>query len=57
MLELIAQHLTNPDIAVRLGLSEKTVRSYVSTIFTKLQVNARSRAIFMARDCGYDQVS
>ena len=57
VLELIAQHLTNPEIALRLGLSEKTVRNYVSNIFAKLQVNDRSRAIMMARDQGFGQVS
>jgi DNA-binding NarL/FixJ family response regulator len=53
VLDLIAQHLTNPEIADRLSLSEKTVRNYVSNIFSKLQVNDRSRAIMLARDAGY----
>lgn len=53
VLDLIAQHLTNPEIAHRLSLSEKTVRNYVSNIFAKLQVNDRSRAIMLARDAGY----
>lgn len=53
VLDLIAAHLTNPEIAEQLGLSEKTVRNYVSNIFAKLQVNDRSRAIMMARDAGF----
>jgi DNA-binding NarL/FixJ family response regulator len=52
VLDLIALHLTNVEIAQRLELSEKTVRNYVSTIFAKLQVNERSRAIRLARDAG-----
>lgn len=53
VLDLIAQHLTNPEIAEKLDLSEKTVRNYVSNIFAKLQVNDRSRAIMLARDAGF----
>lgn len=53
ILDLIAQHLTNPEIAERLGLTEKTIRNYVSNIFAKLQVNDRSRAIILAREAGY----
>lgn len=55
VLDLIAQHVTNPEIAERLGLTEKTVRNYVSNIFAKLQVNDRSRAIMLAREAGYGQ--
>ena len=52
ILRLIAQHVTNPEIADRLGLSEKTVRNHVSNVFTKLQVPDRARAIIAAREAG-----
>ncbi|WP_428961268.1 response regulator [Micromonospora fluostatini] len=52
VLALIAQHLTNPQIAQRLGLSQKTVRNHVSNIFAKLQVADRAQAISMARQQG-----
>jgi DNA-binding NarL/FixJ family response regulator len=52
VLELIAQHLTNPVIADRLALSPKTVRNIVSSIFNKLQVADRAEAIIRARDAG-----
>ncbi|MEU5867102.1 response regulator transcription factor [Nonomuraea sp. NPDC047529] len=52
ILGLIAGHLTNPQIAARLGLSQKTVRNHVSAIFTKLQVADRSQAIMRARQAG-----
>jgi len=52
ILALVAQHLTNPEIARRLDLSEKTVRNNVSNIFTKLQVVDRAEAIIRARDAG-----
>jgi DNA-binding NarL/FixJ family response regulator len=52
ILTLIAEHRTNPEIAHRLGLSEKTVRNHVSNIFSKLQVADRAQAILRAREAG-----
>lgn len=52
VLTLLAGHLTNPQIAVRLRLSDKTVRNHVSNIFTKLGVATRSEAITQAREVG-----
>lgn len=50
ILDLVAQHLTNPEIAARLSLSPKTVRNHVSNIFNKLQVADRAEAIIRARE-------
>jgi len=52
VLALIAQGRSNPEIAQRLVLSSKTVRNYVSNIFSKLQVADRAQAIIRARDAG-----
>ncbi len=52
ILQLMAQHLTNPEIAQQLHLSPKTVRNYTSNIFAKLQVADRAEAILRARDAG-----
>jgi DNA-binding NarL/FixJ family response regulator len=52
ILALIAQHRTNPEIAERLVLSQKTVRNHVSNIFSKLQVVDRAQAIIRAREAG-----
>jgi DNA-binding NarL/FixJ family response regulator len=52
VLALIAQHRTNPEIAQRLSLSQKTVRNHVSNIFSKLQVVDRAQAIIRAREAG-----
>jgi len=52
ILSLIAEGYTNTAIASRLYLSPKTVRNYVSSIFTKLEVSDRSQAIVQAREAG-----
>jgi DNA-binding NarL/FixJ family response regulator len=52
VLELVAQGRANPDIARRLGISEKTVRNHVSTVLAKLEVLGRSEAIVRAREAG-----
>ena len=52
VLELLAHGQNNTAIAGALFLSERTVRNYVSLIFTKLQVDDRAHAIATARDAG-----
>jgi len=52
ILSLIAKGYTNNAIASWLYLSPKTVRNYVSSIFTKLGVSDRSQAIVQAREAG-----
>ena len=42
-------------IADQFVLSLKTVRNYVSSIFSKLQVADRAQAIVRARDAGFGQ--
>ena len=53
LLELIAQGRDNAQIAATLGLSEKTVRNHITSIFAKLEVDNRARAIVLARDAGF----
>lgn len=52
ILTLLAQGLTNQEIADRLVLSPKTVRNQVSAIYSKLQVANRAAAILKARAAG-----
>jgi DNA-binding NarL/FixJ family response regulator len=52
ILDLIARGHANGQIAEQLGLSTKTVRNYVSSIFTKMQVVDRAQAIIKAREAG-----
>lgn len=53
ILELLADGMNNRQIARRLFLAEKTVRNYVSRIFTKLEVHDRAAAVLRARDAGF----
>ena len=44
VLALIAEGLTNKEVASQLGLSDKTVKNYLSTVFEKLHVSRRAEA-------------
>jgi DNA-binding NarL/FixJ family response regulator len=48
VLALLADGLTNTDIAARLTLSPKTVEHHVSAVLDKLQVATRGQAIAAA---------
>lgn len=48
VLRLIAEGLANSDIAERLFISEKTVKSHVSNILSKLQLAGRTQAAVYA---------
>lgn len=50
VLELVAEGKTNREIGQALGLAEKTVKNYVSSILSKLQLKRRTEAaVFVAR--------
>lgn len=55
VLGLMARGLTNAAIASRVHVADKTVRNYISTIFSKLGVADRGAAIVMAREQGLGQ--
>lgn len=44
VLALIAEGCTNKEVGLKLGLSEKTVKNYLSTVFEKLHVSRRAEA-------------
>jgi two-component system, NarL family, response regulator DevR len=53
ILTMIAEGLTNREIGLRLKLAEKTVKNYVSTILSKLEVSRRAEAAaYLARHTG-----
>ena len=43
-MSLIAEGKTNKEIAADLGLSDHTIRNYLSHIFQKLKISRRSQA-------------
>jgi len=49
VLKCLAQGLTNANIAAKLFLSEGTVRNYISSIYSKLQVHSRIEAVNRAK--------
>jgi pimeloyl-ACP methyl ester carboxylesterase/DNA-binding CsgD family transcriptional regulator len=53
LLLLIAEGRDNAQIAATLGLSEKTVRNHITSIFARLQVETRAQAIVRVRDAGW----
>lgn len=52
VLQIIADGLTNQEIASRLYLSLNTVKVHTRNIYGKLDVNNRTQAVARARDLG-----
>ena len=50
VLELIAEGLSNPEIATRLFIATSTVKGYVHSLFRKFEVDSRTRAVARARE-------
>ncbi|MGE3857810.1 MAG: response regulator [Dehalococcoidia bacterium] len=50
ILEMIADGMTNGEIASKLQLAEKTIKNYVSQIYAKLNVERRSQASRLATE-------
>lgn len=52
VLRLLATGATNKEIARTLFVTEATVKSHIAHLFTKLDVDSRSRAIHIAQETG-----
>lgn len=52
VLQLVADGLSNPEIAVRLHIGEATVKTHLGKVFVKLNVNSRVRAVTRGLDLG-----
>jgi DNA-binding NarL/FixJ family response regulator len=52
VLGLLAEGLPNKRISMRLGISEKTVKAHVTSIFNRIGVTDRTQAALWARDHG-----
>jgi LuxR family maltose regulon positive regulatory protein len=50
VLELIAENLSNREIADRLFIATSTVKGYVHSLLRKLEVDSRTKAISRARE-------
>lgn len=57
VLNLLAQGHSNKEIALFLQLAEKTVKTHLSNIFSKLGVQSRTQAILYAGKLGLTQAS
>lgn len=52
VLKLLVKGVTNQEIARALFVTEATVKTHLTHIFTKLEVDSRSRAILLAQEAG-----
>ncbi len=53
ILNLLSEGRTNKEIAKELGLSEKTIKNHMYKIFKRLNVKDRTRAVIIAMQKGY----
>lgn len=56
ILQLVATGMSNQEIALQLMVSERTVRTHVSNILSKLLVDNRTQAALVALENGYADV-
>jgi len=57
ILNYIAQGYLNKQIAIKLGISEQTIKNYVTSILRKLNANARTEAVVVAIKRGLISIS
>ena len=57
ILDYIAQGYLNKQIAIKLGISEQTIKNHVTSILRKLNANARTEAVVIAIKQGLISIS
>ena len=53
ILKMVGRGISNKDIAVELGISLRTVKGYLVSIFTKLGVSSRTEAVVTSLGAGF----
>jgi ATP/maltotriose-dependent transcriptional regulator MalT len=53
VLELLAEGISNQEIADKLFISENTVKTHTSRLFEKLGVKNRTAAVLKAKEVGF----
>lgn len=53
MLRLVAMGRSNKEIAIELGISDKTVRNHMSAVFFKSGASNRTQAVLHAMRSGF----
>jgi DNA-binding NarL/FixJ family response regulator len=56
VLRLLAEGLANKEIALKLSIGEKTVKTHVSNVLLKLNVRSRTQAALYAAQIGLTSI-
>ena len=57
VLELMAAGLTHRQIALRLGITDKTARNHMTNVYEKLEIHGRAEAVLYAVRAGLVDLS